>query len=366
MRLASLIGWSLVSSASAQPLVPSPRCELDSSEHEASGLLLVDGMLWTVLDSGNPHAIFQVDPVTCAVTRSLTLPNAVNTDWEDLAMDDAWVYVGDFGNNGGNRTDLRVYRIPLAALLDEGVTEVLADSIRFAYVGQTDFTLAYDANNWDCEAFVARNDSLFLFSKNWLTSDCYLYALPAAPGEYLAIRRDTLQSEGLVSGASLDMSNGDIALIGHTTGYETFAWRLSGYPMNDLFNGIAERHAVTAFPMQTEGIAWASTDSVLLCTETSGPLPARLWSMELPFVDGLVPHASSPVLRAYPDPASDRLMVDSESARMVELRDASGRTVARWTLVKGITEHDVRHLPPGRYTLGSGHPGINVPVVIGR
>lgn len=68
--------------------------------------------------------------------------------------------------------------------------------------------------------------SLFLFSKNWLASGCYLYALSAVPGEYAAIPRDTPPSERLVTGASLDPSTGTIPLIGHTTGYAPFAWRL--------------------------------------------------------------------------------------------------------------------------------------------
>ena len=127
MRSIALLAWSLAFSGYPQELVPLELCALDSVMNEASGLLLVEGSLWVILDSGNPNALFQVDPATCEVMRTLHVPNAVNTDWEELTMDGDWVYIGDFGNNGGNRTDLRVYRVPLAALLDEGVTEVLAD-----------------------------------------------------------------------------------------------------------------------------------------------------------------------------------------------------------------------------------------------
>ena len=366
MRSVALLAWSLAFSGYSQSLVPAELCALDSAQNEASGLLMVEGSLWVVLDSGNPNTLFQVDPATCEVTRSLHVPNAVNSDWEELTTDGTWVYIGDFGNNGGNRTDLRVYRVPLAALLDEGVTEVLADSIRFAYPDQSDLTLAYDANNWDCEAFVARNDSLFLFSKNWLTSDCYLYAMPAFPGEHAAIRRDTLPSEGLVTGASLDTSTGVISLIGHSTDYTPFAWRLSGYPANSFFHGDAARHEVDIWPLQAEGICRISADSVLLCSEATGPLPARIWSLELPLTDAIAPLDRNVGLRVYPDPATDVLHIDSANVFDGGLHDETGRLVARWHAVEGITTVPVAHLPDGRYTLRSLVPPMSIEVVIAR
>ncbi len=366
MRVACLPALLFAASTFGQPLVPVQLGQLDSVLNEASGLLMVEGQLWTLLDSGNPHAIFQVDPTTGAVVRTLTVQNAVNTDWEDLAMDDAWVYIGDFGNNGGDRTDLRVYRIALSAVVDAGVTEVSADIIQFTYPDQLDFTTAFDANNWDCEAFVARSDSLFLFSKNWLTSDCYLYAMSAEPGARQAIRRDTLSSEGLVTGASLDQSNGAIALIGHTTGYDTFTWRLGGYPGNDLFQGINERHAVTVFPMQAEGIAWSASDSVMLCSEASGLLPPRLWSMELPAPSEVGAQVEDPWLRVFPSPASDHLIINSPDTGYVELFDASGRIVLRSHIVPGINELGVRHLLTGRYVLRSNGAQVPTAVMIAR
>lgn len=366
MRAASLPALLFAVSAVGQPLVPTQSCVLDSVLNEASGLLMVEGRLWTVLDSGNPHAIFRVDPATGAVTRTLTVQNAANGDWEDLAMDDEWLYIGDFGNNGGDRTDLRVYRVPLSAVMDEGVTDVSADSILFTYPDQQDFTTAYDANNWDCEAFIARNDSLFLFSKNWLTSDCYLYAMSAEPGVREAMRRDTLPSEGLVTGASLDPSDGTIALIGHTTDYATFTWRLGGYPGNDLFQGLHERHAVTVFPMQAEGIAWSAPDSVLFCSEASGPLPPRLWRMGLPAASAVAPHIGDPVPRVFPSPASDLVMMASPDALDFELYDMPGRIVMRSRLWPGITTLDVSHLPNGRYFLRSRGSPVPLAVMIAR
>jgi hypothetical protein len=355
MRVPFFLAMSVATRVMAQPLIPTLVHEFDSALNETSGLLMVDGGLWTILDSGNPHAIFRIDPASGGVTRTLTITNATNTDWEDIAADDAWVYVGDFGNNSGSRTDLRVYRVPRTALLDEGITEVIADTIRFAYADQTDFTPANNANNWDCEAFIARDDSLFLFSKNWLTSDCYLYALSATPGDHFAERRDTLLSSGLVTGASIDPTSGDIALIGYTNGtYTPFAWRLSDYAVHAFFDGVATRHAVIGLPMQAEGIAWTGMDTVYFSHEAVGPFPAELWELELVIAESIGISGQGADLRAYPNPVHDALTIESTIGRWILLKDVEGRTVIGSWIAAGRTRIDVGSLPSGAYTLHTG------------
>lgn len=116
----------------AQPVKPQRVTRLAPSRNETSGLLFAGGTVWTQLDGGHPHRLFQVDTLTGAVLREVEIANAANTDREDICTDGRWVFVGDFGNNNGNRRDLRIYRFPLAALLDTGLASVIADTIRFA------------------------------------------------------------------------------------------------------------------------------------------------------------------------------------------------------------------------------------------
>lgn len=133
----------------AQPAKPQSGTRLAPSLNETSGLLVAGGTVWTHLDGGHPHRLFQVDTLTGAVLREVEIANTANTDWEDICTDGRWVFVGDFGNNNGNRKDLRIYRFPLAALLEPGVASVIADTIRFAYADQVDFTPAPRATNFD-------------------------------------------------------------------------------------------------------------------------------------------------------------------------------------------------------------------------
>jgi len=37
---------------------------------------------------------------------------AVNYDWEDIAIDQDWIYIADTGNNGNARRDLGIYVVP--------------------------------------------------------------------------------------------------------------------------------------------------------------------------------------------------------------------------------------------------------------
>ncbi|MDX2444801.1 MAG: hypothetical protein QNK30_13465 [Bacteroidales bacterium] len=76
--------------------------------HETSGLIFLNKKLITHNDSGNESALFEVDTVSGAVIRKIIVKNAANIDWEDICADDSSIYIGDFGNNGGNPTDLKV------------------------------------------------------------------------------------------------------------------------------------------------------------------------------------------------------------------------------------------------------------------
>lgn len=50
--------------------------------------------------------------------RTVDVANAVNVDREDITTDGSWLYIGDVGNNSGDRTNLRVLRVALDPVLD--------------------------------------------------------------------------------------------------------------------------------------------------------------------------------------------------------------------------------------------------------
>ncbi|MCB0792442.1 MAG: hypothetical protein H6595_04775 [Flavobacteriales bacterium] len=337
--------------ANAQPLTPTVLTPLSTALNETSGLLVIDGQVWTQLDSGNPNALYQVDPGTGDVLRTVTVANASNVDWEDLTTDGTWVYIGDFGNNSGARTDLRVYRVPLTDLLDPGTMALQADTIMFSYADQIDFTPANNANDRDCEAMIAMDDSLFLFTKNWLSSNTYLYVLPAQPGTQLAVRRDTLDTQGLVTGAARDVFSGSVALCGYTTVLTPFIWQLEGFTGHDVFGGSAERHVVQAPLTQMEGIAWSAPGTLHLTNEQNALAPARLWSLDVDLATALPAEERVEGATAHFDAQAGILTIDTPTAEQLKVIDTAGRVVLQVTLAAGTTRVPTAEWAPGPYVL---------------
>ena len=69
------------------------------------------GVLWTHNDSGDSPRLFALS-TTGRLLDEVTLPGAENVDWEDIAARDGDLYVGDIGDNNGERDEISVYRLP--------------------------------------------------------------------------------------------------------------------------------------------------------------------------------------------------------------------------------------------------------------
>lgn len=263
---------------------------LSGTLNETSGLLFFDRQIWTINDSGNKPEIYQLDSTTGAVLRTVVVRNSVNTDWESITQDDSSVYIGDFGNNAGIRTDLHILKIPKTELLNHVNDSLDADYIYFSYPDQTDFNTAYNKNNFDCEASFCHNDSLHLFSKNWSDLKTKHYVLPVEAGNYKARLAGQFDADGLITDASVNVK-GNIVLLGYkkTKGrnYTCFTWLLSGYKGTGYFEGIARRVELGS-PLhlgQTEGIVlkndntgWISAESIRIgCVHK----PAKLFGFDL-------------------------------------------------------------------------------------
>lgn len=316
--------------------------------NETSGLIVVDDAIWTILDSGNPSAVYQVDPSDGNVLRTVQLVGAPNTDFEEITADADWVYVGDFGNNAGSRANLRIYRFPRAVLTDPGATETEVDTIRFVFPDQVDFTPAYDANNFDCEAFIAVDDSLFLFSKRWLDNHTRLYALPAVPGDHVAEPRGLFACEGRITAASWDGVDRLVLL-----GYEQnpgmpFTVLFSNVIGHDFFGAPAIRRTVNLNNRQTEGIAWRTPDEWIITNEQSFLYSPALWSLAFgQTVLSLGPRQST--VRLAPQPADLTIRVEGISdPAIIRIHDAEGRAVKQ-SLMPAGGSLDVSGLAPGLY-----------------
>lgn len=198
--------------------------ELPEAVEETSGLLFFNNHIITHNDSGGMANLYEIDTISQSITRTITISNATNVDWEDIAEDDTYLYIGDIGNNNGVRQDLKVYRIAKSDYISS--TSVTADIISFSYEDQVDFTSMPNATNFDAEAMTVYQDQIVIFTKNWVDQKTNAYIFPKTIGTHSAQKVSSFDAEGLVTGVH---SNGEDFLL---TGYDT-----SATPFLIFFNG---------------------------------------------------------------------------------------------------------------------------------
>jgi hypothetical protein len=219
---------------------------------ETSSLLLWDSLLWTSNDDSDTR-LYGMDP-TAVVQKEILLKKIANTEWEDMSQDSLYFYIGDFGNNvSGNRKDLHILRVEKESLvLDVQKIDILS----FTYSDQTDFSKSKsNTTNFDCEAFVVIDDSIYLFTKQWRQKKTAVYALPKTPGNHVAKLKESYNIKGLVTGATYVQDKEIIALSGYSKRLSPFIYLLYDYSDNSFFSG-NKRKLKIALPFhQVEGIA---------------------------------------------------------------------------------------------------------------
>lgn len=251
----------------AVSISPTLKGNLPSSLLENSGIVYWNSRIWTHNDGGNTPELFEMDTVG-NVIRTVNITNATNIDWEDIAQDNNYIYVGDFGNNAsGNRTDLRIYRVSKADLL--AGNSVNADVINFHYADQTDFTaLPGNTTNFDCESMIIYNGNVYLFTKQWTALGTSVYSVPITPGTWAAQKvSSNTAPAGLVTGADVAEAQRSIALCGYTSGGARFLYLLYDFSGVDFFSGNKRYITLNNFG-QTEGIAFKNPEYVFISRES--------------------------------------------------------------------------------------------------
>ena len=242
--------------------------ELPKKLKETSGLIAWDGLLWTINDSGGKNEIYGFDPNSGAIKREIRVVNASNHDWEALAADEDHIYIGDFGNNKGNRNDLKIYMVPKDSL-NPGQTGVSAFTISFAYADQDHFAWLPRRHPFDCEAMISYHDSLYLFTKNWSSGMTKLYALPKQPGHYLIEPVDAFRARALVTDAAISPDENILVLTCYLQ-YNPSLWIFYDFQGRHFFSG---KKVQVRYPeyynAQTEGAGFWNADTLFVSAERS-------------------------------------------------------------------------------------------------
>jgi len=132
---------------------------------EISGLqYLNDTLLVAHNDGGNAPMIYFLNPNSGKIIKRVVLKNTKNVDWEDMALNGNYLYIGDFGNNNNKRKNLTIYRFSWKDALKQD--SISTDLMTIAYAEQMAFPPENKALNFDAECLAFADGYLWIFTKN--------------------------------------------------------------------------------------------------------------------------------------------------------------------------------------------------------
>ena len=283
---------------------------------ESSGLVWTDGKLWTHNDSGNPNEIYRIDTANGNILQTITIDNYPNTDWEDIAADSNFIYIGNTGNNNGNRTDLKILKIAKSDITKSSIVHLNAQAISFSYSDQTVFTSS-SSHNFDCESLISIKDSLYIFTKDRGDLQTRVYKLPKTPGTYAISTYTSYNVNGLITGADYNPQTKEIALIGYFSGHSnSFMWFLNDFKSDLFFSGNKRRIEIgNGTEWQTEGVCYFTENRFLVSCENAGTFNSsffvgdKVWSNQVTGIE----NTKEETYNIYPNPVKDKLYLENNS-----------------------------------------------------
>lgn len=159
-------------SARQKPAIAQPHLvTLPAQLSETSGLLCLDHDFISFNDSGGEAVLYRFD-VTGQITSQLQLA-VKNSDWEAISSDGQFLYLGDTGNNAGKKQLLSIYKVPLNW---SGLTQPYQPERLEIQLPVSD-TRQPHQHDFDFEALVYQQHSLWLISKSWASQTPVRYKL---------------------------------------------------------------------------------------------------------------------------------------------------------------------------------------------
>jgi len=342
---------------------------------ENSGLIFYNNNIITFNDSGGEANLYEINASTGNITRTVTITNATNVDWEDITQDASYIYIGDIGNNNGNRTDLKIYKI--AKNDYNGSDDIaVAEIISYSYADQLDFNSNPNNTNWDAEGLISYSDQLLIFSKNWVDNRVNVYSIPKTNGTYSALLESSYNTNGLITSAEISLNENIIYLIGYSNSQAPFMYTIHGIPNNslDIFSGVISEKISNIVPLgnQVEAIAlfeitpnqhrlYISNEKFIFSYEDITIIfPPKLWLIEIDaetITLDVLDITSDLTFTIFPNPL-DKTLNLSEKVDEIIIFDLLGSIVTKQQYVKKIT---IENLNPGHYI---AHIKINNSILI--
>lgn len=361
---------------------------LDAQLGNTSSFFYWENGYWTNNDR-NDSCLYQIDSTNAETVGTLCFEGIQYEDMEEITQDSLYLYFGDVGNNSGSRQNLHILRIRKESILNQNVE---IDTIWFSYEDQTDFTYSPQATDFDCEAFVVADDSIYIFTKEWVSTQTTLYSIPKTSGTHIAHRRETYDVNGLITGAAYIPEYQLVVLCGYDydpanllSSLHPFVVLLYDFQGERFFSGNKRRLDFDfSTRAQIEAIATRNALDYYITNEsTSVPvmddyidIPPVLQHLDLR--EYLLPYLSrfgvtdnpdavpslqnqKTDIRIYPNPVRDKIYIDYTqdfAGAAYEIYNLRGRKVAEGILNDKTISLGNRNMPAGQYVLSVWKNGI--------
>lgn len=258
-----------------------PTGSLTTQVAETSGLACINQQLWTLNDSGNAAEIYQLSE---RGDVQATVPLALkNIDWEAITAHGNTVFIGDIGNNSGQRDEILLHRFSL-----QGTRVHDLQSFTIKYHKPTT-TLAPYAHDFDAEALVALDaQHLLLFSKSWASGISHVYKISLGPAQDGTMQwlADIEGLPGLITDATRIAGSEDFQVVG----YMNYRSNLLQFMFHQQFAAFTARISKDFKVIGTQPLAHqGQVEAVSFCqqrfwftAEQYQQQPAQLWSEIVP------------------------------------------------------------------------------------
>ena len=174
---------------------------------------------WGLNDSANKPELYRLSQ-DGKILQTISISNAPNIDWEEIALSDDKLFFADFGNNLGKRKDLVIYFIERNQIdLNKEFQTLAAQKIEFFYPEQDTFGYKNLTTNWDAEAFYIQNNKIHILTKEWTNNATTHYTIPIDPSQKHAAKKlESYPTNFMVTGAhySSNKEQKGLYLVGYT------------------------------------------------------------------------------------------------------------------------------------------------------
>ena len=255
------------------------KIELPTVMKEISGLVTTGEDLWAVSD--NPGSAFVRMDMKGNILQKFIIANAKMLDVEAISTDGKHLFIGDIGDNKGDRLERIIYKVEISAM-GEGTTDTVnAEVISLTFPGN-EKVAKKKKNEHDFEAMIYYEDTLILFSKRRTDKDTEIFKIPAKVGKHMAQSVGIIPSDGMITDASINNEKNEIALIGYQKDHLfPFILLLKDFNGNNYTTAKTERIELAdkEWDWQLESIAYKPNDIIYFACEETKEVASTLYGV---------------------------------------------------------------------------------------